>query len=170
MGSRNWKLLVGLGLATILIVGAVATAGAGHENVILYAQLDGRNEVATGATNRGMVGDPNGTGFAYVFGIDGDPTTLCYVLVVDKLDDVILAHIHKAPAGTNGGVVVDLSAPVDGDSADCVTEGEVGAMGIIFKGSQTAADVLANPDDYYVNVHTVEFPGGAIRGQLAPLD
>jgi hypothetical protein len=59
---------------------------------------------------------------------------------------------------------------VDGDSADCVTEGESIAGVPIFKGTQTAADVLAHPGDYYVNVHTADFPGGAVRGQLAPLD
>ena len=31
------------------------------------------------------------------------------------------------------------------------------------------ADILANPGDYYVTVHTGEFPDGAIRGQLAPV-
>jgi hypothetical protein len=28
------------------------------------------------------------------------------------------------------------------------------------------ADILANPADYYVNVHTKEHPAGAIRSQL----
>jgi hypothetical protein len=27
--------------------------------------------------------------------------------------------------------------------------------------------IVANPSAYYVNVHTAEFPGGAVRGQLA---
>ena len=35
-------------------------------------------------------------------------------------------------------------------------------------GDQTVTDILANPDGYYVNVHNAEYPGGAIRGQLAP--
>jgi hypothetical protein len=29
------------------------------------------------------------------------------------------------------------------------------------------ASILAQPASYYVNVHTAEFPGGAVRGQLA---
>ncbi|MBS1786273.1 MAG: CHRD domain-containing protein [Acidobacteria bacterium] len=27
-------------------------------------------------------------------------------------------------------------------------------------------DIMKNPGNYYVNVHTAEFPNGAIRGQL----
>jgi hypothetical protein len=30
------------------------------------------------------------------------------------------------------------------------------------------SDLLANPQNYYVNIHTTDFPGGAIRGQLMP--
>ena len=30
-----------------------------------------------------------------------------------------------------------------------------------------AQDLAANPADYYFNIHTTAFPGGAIRGQLA---
>ena len=156
----------------VAVTAALATAGlavqagmaaAGHSNTVLEANLDGRSEVATNATNKRLVGDPNGRGEAYVFGIDGDATTLCYVLTVDKIAPATAAHIHEGPAGENGPVVVNLAAPADGNAADCLTEGETGK----FVGDQTVADILADPQDYYVNVHNAEFPGGAIRGQLA---
>ena len=137
-------------------------ASAGHTNTLLEATLDGRAEVKTGATDNRIVGDPNGRGEAYVFGVDGDPTTLCYVLTVDKIGTPVAAHIHEGAAGTNGPVVVNLAAPADGNAADCLTEGEDGK----FVGDQTVADILANPQDYYVNVHNAEYPGGAVRGQL----
>ena len=158
--SRRLALLVAMVAAGLLAT--IGVAWAGHTNVLLTADLDGRNEVATGATNNGMVGDPNGTGEVYVFGIDGYPTTLCYVLLVDKIAPATAAHIHEGPAGTNGPVVVNLAAPADGNAADCLTEGEAGK----FVGDQTVAEILANPANYYVNVHNAEYPGGAIRGQL----
>ncbi len=147
--------------AVALVVATLAPANAGHTNSILEADLDGRSEV--GAT-RALAGDPNGRGEVYVFGVDGDPTTLCYVLTVDKIATATAAHIHEGPAGSNGPVVVNLAAPGDGNAADCLTEGEAGK----FVGDQTVAEILANPEDYYVNVHNAEYPGGAIRGQLAP--
>ena len=33
-------------------------------------------------------------------------------------------------------------------------------------GDEVAAEIRANPADYYVNVHNATYPGGAIRGQL----
>ena len=152
----------GAGAATLVLQGGAATAG--HENTVLQATLDGRNEVATEPRNRRIVGDPDGRGEAYVFGIDGDPTTLCYVLTVDKIGTAAAAHIHKAPVGVNGPVVVSLAAPADGNAADCLSESEPG----VFAAGQTVADILANPADYYVNVHNAAYPGGAVRGQLAP--
>lgn len=99
---------------------------AGHTNAVLNADLNGRQEVATGASNEAIVGDPDGRGEVYVFGIDGDPNTLCYVLLVDKLELVepgMAAHIHEAGAGANGPIVLNLARPFDGDAADCLTEG-----------------------------------------------
>ncbi|HUF02221.1 MAG TPA: CHRD domain-containing protein [Gaiellaceae bacterium] len=48
-----------------------------------------------------------------------------------------------------------VAVAVDGDSADCVNPGEA-----------LAQEILANPSEFYVNVHNADYPGGAIRGQL----
>ena len=164
MGSqkRGRRLTLVSSMVAAALLATMGIASAGHTNSVLVADLDGRAEVATEATNNRMVGDPNGVGEAYVFGIDGDPTTLCYVLLVDKIGTAVAAHIHEGAAGTNGPVVVNLAAPADGNAADCLTEGEAGK----FVGDQTVAEILANPGNYYVNVHNAEYPGGAIRGQL----
>lgn len=163
MFESKQKRLAIAGATAAATVAAVAVpmgmAVAGHANTLLEADLKGRAEVGT--SNR-IAGDPNGRGEAYVFGVDGDPTTLCYVLTVDKIGMAVAAHIHEGAAGTNGPVVVNLAAPADGNAADCLTEGEAGT----FVGDQTVAEILANPGNYYVNVHNAEYPGGAVRGQL----
>ena len=160
------KLKLAAGITAAFAAGALFGplngASAGHANSVLEADLRGRNEVATGATSRSNVGDPDGRGEAYVFGVDGDPTTLCYVLTVDKIAPATAAHIHEGAPGTNGPVVASLGAPADGNAADCLTEGEAGK----FPTGEKVQDILARPGDYYVNVHNAEFPGGAIRGQL----
>jgi hypothetical protein len=163
MRRRALASVVALAGVTAVVLAGAFGALAGHTNTVLEASLDGRSEVVTGATDMRIVGDPNGRGEVYVFGIDGDPTTLCYVLLVDKIAPATAAHIHEAAAGTNGPVVVNLAAPGDGNAADCLTEGEAGK----FVGGQTVADVLSNPSGYYVNVHTSDFPDGAVRGQLS---
>lgn len=72
------------------------------------------------------------------------------------------AHIHQAPAGSNGDVVVPLSTTV-------------GPLGAIV-GCRTGLDeelvqnILTTPSDIYVNLHTEEHPGGALRGQLLPVE
>ena len=154
----------GIGIAAATVALQVGPALAGHTNALLETELDGRSEVATGASDRRVVGDPNGTGEAYVFGIDGDATTLCYVLTVEGIDTARAAHVHEGPAGSNGPVVANLAAPADGNAADCLTAGEAG------KGLEPGqvAEILENPEDYYVNVHNAEYPSGALRGQLAP--
>ena len=166
MQKRSKKMaMLMIGTAVVAAIGVANIASAGHTNTVLNTTLDGRNEVANGATNSRIVGDPNGRGEVYVFGIDGDTTTLCYVLTVDKLATATGAHIHKGAVGTNGPIVANLAAPGDGNAADCLTEGETGPK---FPTGEKVADILANPQNYYVNVHNAEYPGGAIRGQLAP--
>jgi len=120
---------VGLGVGLLL---APSPATAGHTNTLLTADLTGRAEVAADGS-KGVIGDPNGRGDFYVFGIDGDPTTLCYILEVSRIAETELApgaarmaHIHRGAVGTNGPVEVNLAWPQDGQAADCLTEGEAG--------------------------------------------
>lgn len=160
------RTLIGAAMLSALLVASGAWAG--HTNELLEAELDGREEVGDDPTKR-LVGDPNGKGEAYVFGIDGDPTTLCYSLVVDKVQlvavgDGMAAHIHEGVRDSNGPVVAALAGPEDGNAADCLTEGEMGKFpteeaGIVQR-------ILNNPSQFYINVHNPEFPAGAIRGQL----
>lgn len=160
-------IAAGAGLLVGVLISPLSGALAGHTNTVLTTELDGRQEVAAGAKSNRIVGDPNGRGEAYVFGIDNDASTFCYVLTVDGIATATAAHIHEGAAGTNGPVVANLAAPGDGDAADCLTEGEAGKfptseVGIVQR-------ILANPDDFYVNVHNGPYPGGAIRGQLEGL-
>lgn len=172
--SRNRVGVAVVGGVVAALAFASESARAGHENAVLFAELSGANEVGDdGSTG---VGDVDGTGTAYVFGIDGDPTTLCYVVTASGIDptfepgEVGMAHIHRGAAGENGPVVAALAFPLEGDSADCLTEGEEDKFplaGTEGEPESIVADILANPAVYYVNVHTGEFPAGAVRGQLA---
>lgn len=168
--SHRNLILAGSATGLAISLGVLTPAQAGHTNSVLEADLSGRAEVRDSGDRR-MAGDPNGSGQAQVFGIDGDPSTFCYVLVVDRIQDgapgpgsAFSAHIHRGAPGENGPVVANLAFPQGGQSADCLTQDEPGK----FVNGGSVAEILASPDDFYVNVHNAEFPAGAVRGQLQP--
>jgi len=100
-------------------------------------------------------GDPVGTGAA-TFRLRAGQGQVCYVLDAKNLPPAVAAHIHSGDTGSAGPVVVPLQTPnAGGVASGCATVARplVGA-------------ILARPASFYANVHTTEFPGGAIRGQL----
>lgn len=101
--------------------------------------------------------------FSYFAGGD----TLCYVLTAFRLGEApVAAHIHVAPAGSNGPIVVGLELP-DPVSADCITAEPDSSLDSPMVLTQEELDaIIANEAGYYANVHTATFPAGAIRGQL----
>ena len=100
-------------------------------------------------------GDPVATGTATIRARAGQGQ-ICYRLAAANLPAAAAAHIHAGAAGTAGNVVVPLKTPnAAGASAGCA---------IVSRTLVRA--LLADPGSYYVNVHTAEFPAGAIRGQL----
>jgi hypothetical protein len=73
------------------------------------------------------------------------------------------AHIHKAIAGRNGGIELLLTTTVSAN----LKSGTYDAANNTF--TLTAAQVAAlNAREFYINIHSVAFPGGELRGQLLP--
>ena len=150
----NGKLfgLALLGSASLITTAVIAepVANGGRK---LETTMTGAAECnASGTCN---LGDPDGTGTAKIV-VNYGQKRICYELVVSGIATATAAHIHFAPVGVAGAVVVPLGAPSDGDSSGCV---DVSA--------ELAKNILKNPAAYYVNVHNADFPSGAIRGQLA---
>lgn len=75
------------------------------------------------------------------------------------------AHVHNAPAGASGGVIVNAGL-TSGELALVNGSGSVTKSGINVPADRAAA-ILNNPAGHYFNVHTALNPDGAIRGQLA---
>jgi hypothetical protein len=113
---------------------------------VLQTELSGAEE-APGP------GDPDGSGSATIIVIP--PDRVCYVLTAENIAPATAAHIHEAPPGEPGPVVVPLAPPTYGASGGC-TQAE----------PEVVSGLQENPGDYYVNVHNAEYPNGAIRGQL----
>ncbi|MEO5764717.1 MAG: hypothetical protein ABIR52_05350, partial [Casimicrobiaceae bacterium] len=61
---RKLPTIVAAGVVSLALFAPYASAG--HLNIVLEANLDGREEVRANATNNGIAGDPNGRATAYV--------------------------------------------------------------------------------------------------------
>ena len=99
-------------------------------------------------------GDPVATGTATIrLRTDG---RVCYQLAAKNLPRAVAAHIHKGKAGVSGNVVVPLKTPnAAGNAKGCTKAAKA-----------LVRSMIKSPRGFYVNVHTAEFPNGAIRGQL----
>jgi hypothetical protein len=102
--------------------------------------------------------DTDGSGTAKLR-LNAAKKRVCFTIRVQNVDDVVAAHIHAGTKNVaNGSIVVDLiTAPADGPKFTGCTKNVKKAL---------IRKILKHPRRYYVNVHTMEFPGGAVRGQL----
>jgi hypothetical protein len=121
------------------------------------AQLSGKDEVPGTA---GPVGAPAGKGLALVK-IKGDRVS--FAISYSGITAPTAGHLHTGVKGANGAVKAELfTTPIPAT----VTA----AAGAITLNDPTLAQTIrTNPASFYVNLHTAQFTGGAIRGQLAPL-
>jgi len=149
MHRRRSTLSFAAMLAAISIFAAAGLVSAAHPTT-LSTTLSGAEEVPG-------PGDPNGKGSitldVYLSG------TICYTAKVQGIAGVAAAHIHEAPTGMAGDVVVNLRPHLADRMGNKLTY-------CVTTTPQQATDISANPTAYYVNVHNATYPAGAIRGQL----
>ena len=155
MSRRSGLVMLVCGLLLAGLVGVSAVAGVaqrGADNKALFGVLNGNNEIKDG--KRGA-GDRDGRGSATAI-VEGDQ--LCFGLTVKNVDEPQAAHIHRGAKGKNGPIVVPLEAPSEGDPG--------AASGCVDVSSADARALLRNPRKFYWNIHTEDFPDGAVRGQV----
>ncbi len=141
------RLSIGIAVAALSLALTGTTLAAGRP--LAGPQMTGAQEAPT-------PGDPDGTGSA-TFTLNQGRGQVCFSWTVQDIAlPVTGSHIHIAPPGQGGPVVV----PLTGSDADGVASGCVSADPELIKA------IRQNPGAYYVNVHNAEFPGGAVRDQL----
>lgn len=110
-----------------------------------------------------------------IFQLNEDGTVLSFRLNVANIQNVTQAHIHRGAFGASGGIVVWLypiappSQLIPGRSQGTLGAGDIVDAQVIGTLAGTGvAGLLAEirAGNTYVNVHTSQFPGGEIRGQL----
>jgi hypothetical protein len=159
------------GLSLVVLLGTCALAS---EPIHISATLKGFDEVPSKSTT--------GQG-TFRATIDETAQTITFTLTFSGLSGPpIASHIHFAQKDVNGGIQVFFC---DGAGHTACPTGTSGTI----TGTVTAADVIATAPDQgieagqfdklvhailagktYVNIHTVQFPGGEIRGQIKKSD
>lgn len=123
-------------------VGNAESTGSGAVQITIHPTYD-----AAGAVTGGTVD--------FHFQLSGFPDSVT----------IVGAHIHSAPAGVIGGVVVSTGIAAGSPVASSGGLWQFSVTGVA-AGAATVQGILANPAAYYFNVHSPLNPGGVARGQL----
>lgn len=179
MFSRARVLTVGIGVAVLAIAGgSVALASGGDsdsgETTTVRVKLSGYEE------------DPNAlstTGSAtFRADIDEESGEISYRLSYRDLEAAITqAHIHFGGRAQSGGISVFLCSNLGNGpagtqacpNAPATISGTIKAADVIGPGTQGIGPGELNElfaairaDKTYVNLHTMKYPGGEVRGQI----
>jgi hypothetical protein len=147
--SRLLAIPVSLAIVFLLLTALTVAAVGGRTFVVPLSGANG--------------GDPDGSGLA-VLQVNPGTQEVCYTITVtgigvptEPMEGLGAAHIHDL---ATGGIFVDLETMWTATATGFQTTGCASAD------RQDLVALLAHPSDYYVNIHTVDFPAGALRGDL----
>ncbi len=168
----------------LLVLSDETDGDSGVRTITLNAALDSSQEP-------GPTSDSEATGIGVVtIVVDGADVTYSSSLSVTGIATTDLLpvagvssiHIHNAPEGENGAVITDVVQDAGGDVNGNAPGGSVFDAGVdpvlnvevadqplaSLTTAQSPQDLVTEAlnDNLYFNVHTNDFPGGEIRGQL----
>lgn len=153
-------LVAAAGLGTVLLSGTAGAAGGGRP---FRLDLSGANEF----NDAGVPINPHGDADrgSITLRLNHGQGEVCWSvgeLTLTAGDALPSAgHIHEAPTGVAGPIVVPLfgasvAAPTDYPTATSCVSADRDLVKAITK----------QPSDYYVNLHNAQHPGGVVRAQL----
>ena len=163
---KSYVRVLASALLGLLPMSLTVSAGPNHALLNFRAHPKGAEEVPAV--------DTRAQGQA-IFQLSKDGTELHYKLIVANIENVLQAHIHVAPPRVNGPVVTFLypEAPppmlIPGRSDGVLAESVITADSLVGPLAGEPLEVLLVlmlTDETYVNVHTTQYPGGEIRGQI----
>lgn len=163
--ARRAAFALGLSVVAAALAGCAADSPTGTQTVelaLIAGAEHGGAPFATGMTQEvtftpPWTGDPDGVGTALIT-VNPGQREVCWETSASNITlPATASHIHRAEALVRGPIVVFLSPPdATGGATGCTSGVDRGLL----------LDILRNPSEFYVNVHTADFPAGAIRGQL----
>jgi CHRD domain len=123
---------------------------------VMHARLTAKSET-TGSTSTAR-------GYTLIK-VRNDGTITFKTTINNRNHETFVAgHIHQAPAGIAGPIVVPLFVPPPSGATSARHIKQSGTA--TPNAGTTGANLCQSPGAYYVNYHTTAFGAGAIRGQL----
>ena len=143
--------------APVTTTPAATSAPPPPESSGVVGARDRRSATLTGASVLPGPGDPDGAGTASVE-LNDEKAELCLTLTLSAVAPPTSVHLHQAPQGQTGPMVLAVPSP-----AEAAPPGPV----CVAIASNVSKGLREDPTGYYLEVHTREFPDGALRGQLS---
>lgn len=153
-GSRPGLSAVFVGVCSMVLL-SLAGPNATSAREFGY-HVDMRPATVVDATGATGAGDPDARLNA-AFQVDIEAGTFCPSFGgLVGLSTPTAVHVHAGVAGTNGPIVAEFDVPVaEGGFGDCVDVSP-----------DVIEAIVADPLAFYMDLHTDEFPDGAVRGQM----
>lgn len=149
-------------LLSILVAFFGITVDKSVGEVRFKAELSGDEEVPPLKTK--AKGEAN-------FDLSNEGDELTYRVVLEGIENITAAHIHKGKTGENGPPVADLfrEPRKEAISGILLSKGTIAGYKLTgpLKGKTLHSLIeLIEAGEAYVNVHTKDYPEGEIRGQI----
>ncbi|MET9518372.1 CHRD domain-containing protein [Streptomyces sp. NPDC002994] len=164
IGTIAVAAAAGVALAVMPAVAVAADSGTGSDTgtgdaSYFVASLNGANEVPV--KGGPAAGDKDGAALEWVKVQGG---TVSFAVKWRGTDKPTALHIHQGGKGVNGDLKIDFTKQLGKKEGKARTA--TGSVKVADADAAVLKAFTSDPTSFYANLHTAEFPGGAVRGQF----